>query len=138
MTELDRKLQALLDGRMDAALRAATLDPAARRALGAYQALYRALREEPVSALPADFAARVAAAAGFAAATAEREWTPWQVAALAGAAGVLLCAISIAAIAPEPAKLFAAFDGPLGPLTVTAIAAVVIDQLLSRFDAPRP
>lgn len=131
--DLDHKLQALLDDRLgdkrDAGLRSATLDPATRRALGAYKAVYRALREEPPSALPADFAARVARLAR--GESAERELSPWQVAALTGAAGVALCAISLAAIAKEPGKLLAAFEGPLGPLTVAMIAAVVLDQVLA-------
>jgi anti-sigma factor RsiW len=134
--DLDRQLQALLDDRIgdkrDAGLRAATLDPATRRALGAYKAVYRALREEPASALPDDFAARVAAAAGYAPARTERELAPWLVAAAAGAGAVLLCGASLAALAPRPEALSAAFAGPLGPLTVAAIGAALLDQLLAR------
>jgi negative regulator of sigma E activity len=137
---LDQRLQALLDDRLgdrrDAGLRSATLDPETRRALGAYKAVYRALREEPPSTLPDGFAARVAAAAGYAPARGEvlapeREWAPWQVAVAAGAAVLGLSAISVAAIAEEPGRLLAAFDGPLGPLTVALFAAVVFDQLLA-------
>lgn len=133
---LDQRLQALLDDRLgdtrDAGLRSATLDPETRRALGAYKAVYRALRAEPPSALPPDFAARVAAAAGYAPAAREPlDWAPWQVAVTAGVGALALCLISVAAIAKEPAKLLAAFDGPLGPLTVASIAAVVLDQVLA-------
>lgn len=136
---LDARLQALLDDRLgdkrDAGLRSATLDPATRRALGAYKAVYRVLREEPPSALPVDFAARVARLAR--GESAERELAPWQVATLVGAAGFALCAISLAAIVREPGKLLAAFDGPLGPLTVALIAAVALDQFLSAHRTTR-
>jgi len=137
----DEKLQALLDDRhgdrRDAGLRSATLDPATRRALGAYKAVYRALRAEPPSQLPGDFAARVAAAARGAAYPAAHELAPWQVATLVGAAGLALCGVSLVALVDRPARLFAAFEGPLGPMTVTLIAAVAIDRLLDAARAPR-
>lgn len=130
---LDQRLQALLDDRLgnkrDAGLRSATLDPATRRALGAYKAVYRVLREEPPSALPANFAARVARLAR--GESAERELAPWLVATLAGAAGLVLCTISVAALAPDPARLLAAFQGPVGPLAVALVAALLLDHYLS-------
>jgi hypothetical protein len=90
--------------------------------------------------LPADFAARVAAAAGLAPAVrapGSLEWAPWQVAATAGASALALCAISIAAIGERPVALLAAFGGPMGPLTVALIAAVVLDQFLAQRRAKR-
>jgi len=135
---LDQRLQSLLDDRLgdrrDAGLRSATLDPETRRALGAYKAVYRALREDAPSVLPADFAARVSAAAGLASdadRSASREWAPWQVAIAAALGAGAVCAISISAIGARPGALLAAFDGPMGPLTVSVIAAVVLDQLLT-------
>lgn len=132
---LDERLQALLDDRLgasrDAGLRSSTLDPEARRALGAYKAVYRALRQDAPSALPPDFAARVAAAAGFAPEPARRELPPWLFATLVGLAGAALTAASVAAIAEDPRTLLAAFDGPVGPLTVTLVAAALFDQWLA-------
>jgi hypothetical protein len=141
---LDQRLQALLDDRLgdkrDAGLRSATLDPATRRALGAYKAVYRALRVEPPSTLPAGFATQVAAAAGYAPVAGRDgpgELPAWLFAMLAGAGALALCAISIAAIGAKPTALLGAFGGPMGPLTVALIAAVVLDQVLAQRRAPR-
>ena len=134
MNHDDRKIQELLDDRLgerrDAGMRSATLDPETRRALGAYKAVYRALREDPPSRLPADFATRVADQAF---GVERNDLAPWQVAALAAAIGGVLCVASMAALGAGPGKLLGALGGPLAPVALALALMPFADRALARW-----